>query len=358
LLERNTLKIVCLTASALLLAIAGGSVQMTRADPALAESYEVVAKYPVGGAGGWDFLSVDEKRHRLYVSRGDHVQILDTRSGIVVGDLLGTAGVHGIALAQDLGVGFTSNGRSDSVTVFDLNTFAVVETVKVTGANPDAILYEPFSKRILTFNGRSANVTAIDATTRTVVGTLVVSGKPEVAVSDDNGRVFVNIEDKNSIAVIDVATLTVSKYWPLGSCDGPTGLAINRQRNQLFSVCHNNKMIVVDGISGNVIRELPIGSEVDGAAFDPALKLVFSSNGAGTVTVVKSGESDQFSVVDTVTTQKGARTIALDSTTHRLYLPTASFGPQPSPTPEQPRPRPFMVPDSFVILVLAPKNSQ
>jgi DNA-binding beta-propeller fold protein YncE len=356
LLERISLKIIFLTASALLLAIVGGCVQMTQAEPALVEGYEVVAKYPVGGTGGWDFLSVDEKRHRLYVSRGDHVQVLDTRSGIVVGDLLGTAGVHGIAFAQDLGLGFTSNGRSDSVTVFDLNTFAVVETVKVTGANPDAILYEPFSKRILTFNGHSANVTAIDATSRRVVGTLVVSGKPEVAVADGRGQAFVNIEDKNSIAVIDVAALTVSKYWPLGSCDGPTGLAIDRQRNRLFSVCHNKKMIVVDANSGNVIKELPIGSEVDGAAFDPELNLAFSSNGDGTVTIVKSSESGQLAVADTVGTQKSARTIALDSTTHRLYLPAASFAPPPPPTPELPKPRAPMIPDSFVILVLAPKN--
>jgi DNA-binding beta-propeller fold protein YncE len=349
------MKMIFLTGFALLLTVAGGCVQMNQSVPALVESYEVVAKYPVGGTGGWDFLSVDEKRHRLYVSRGDHVQVLDIRSGKVVGDLLGTAGVHGVALAEDLGLGFTSNGRSDSVTVFDLNTFAVVETVKVTGANPDAILYDPFSKRVLTFNGRSANVTAIDATTRRVVGTFAVSGKPEVGVADGRGQAFVNIEDKNSIAVIDVATLTVSKYWPLGSCDGPTGLAIDRQRGRLFSVCHNKKMIVLDGNSGNVIRELPIGSEVDGAEFDPELNLAFSSNGDGTVTIVKSSEPSQFTVVDTVGTQKSARTIALDSTTHRLYLPAASFAPPP-PTPEQPKPRASMIPDSFVILVLAPKN--
>lgn len=351
------MKRIFLSVSALLLAMVGGCVQLNQTRPAPVESYEVVAKYPVGGTGGWDFLTVDEKRHRLYVSRGDHVQVLDTRSGKVVGDLLGTAGVHGVALAEDLGFGFTSNGRSDSVTVFDLNTFAVVETIKITGANPDAILYEPFSKRVLTFNGRSANVTAIDAATRRVVGTLAVSGKPEVAVADGRGQVFVNIEDKNLIAVIDAATLTVSKYWPLGSCDGPTGLAIDRQRNRLFSVCHNKKMIVVDGNSGNVIKELPIGADVDGAAFDPEMDLAFSSNGDGTVTIVKSSESGQFAVVGTVATQKSAKTIALDSITHRIYLPAASFAPPPPPTPEQPKPRASMIPDSFVILVLAPKDA-
>jgi YVTN family beta-propeller protein len=353
-----TMKIHFSTAATLLLGIAGGWMQASQAAPALTESYEVIAKYAVGGIGGWDFLSVDEKRHRLYISRSDHVQIVDTTSGKVVGDIPGTAGVHGIAIAGDLGLGFTSNGRSDSVTVFDLDTFSVIDTVKVTGSNPDAILYEPYSKRILTFNGRSANVTVIDATTRRVVGTIAVSGKPEVAVADGRGQAFVNIEDKNSIAVIDMASLAVSKYWPLGSCDGPTGLAIDRKRNRLFSVCHNKKMIVVDGSSGNVIAELPIGAEVDGAEFDATLDLAFSSNGDGTMTIVKSGEPGQITVTGTVTTQKSAKTIALDAITHRIYLPAASFAPPPPSTLEKPRPRPSMIPDSFVILVLAPKNPQ
>jgi YVTN family beta-propeller protein len=342
--------------SALLLAAVGAYVQVSHAAPELAESYEVIAKYPVGGPGGWDFLSVDEKRHRLYVSRGDHVQILDTISGTVVGDLPGTAGVHGIAIAEDFGVGFTSNGRSDSVTVFDLNTFSVIDTLKVTGANPDAILYDPYSKQVLTFNGRSANVTVIDAATRRVAGTIALSGKPEVAAADGRGQVFVNIEDRNSVAVIDVASLSVSKYWSLASCDGPTGLAIDRKRSRLFSVCHNGKMMVVDGNNGNVIKVLPIGANVDGAEFDAGLNLAFSSNGDGTVTIVKAGDSGQIAVIGTVRTQKSARTISLDSNTHRIYLPAASFAPAAPPTAEQPKPRPSMVPGSFVILVLAPKN--
>jgi DNA-binding beta-propeller fold protein YncE len=337
-------------------AVAAGGCALGADAPAPAGSYGIVARYAVGGAGGWDYLSVDEKRHRLYVSRGDHVQVVDALSGKVVGDLPGTAGVHGIAIAGDLGLGFTSNGRADSVTVFDLDTLAVADTIKVTGANPDAILYEPFSKRVLTFNGRSANVTAIDAKTRKVVGTLAVSGKPEFAVSDERGRVFVNIEDKNTLAVIDMATFAVSKEWPLGSCDSPTGLAIDRGRNRLFSVCQNRKMIVVDAGSGKVVQELAIGAEVDGAEFDSRLGLAFSSNGEGTLTVVKGDEAGRFSVVETVATQKRARTIALDSATHRIYLPTASFGPAPAPTSAQPNPRAPMLPDSFVILVLAPNG--
>jgi DNA-binding beta-propeller fold protein YncE len=336
--------------------MAGGCAQMHQAAPAQAIDYEVVARYAIGGAGGWDFLTVDAKRQRLFVSRGNRVQIVDTRSGKVVAELRDTAGVHGIAVADEFGLGFTSNGQGDSVTVFDLDTFAVVDTIKVTGSNPDAILYEPFSKRVLTFNGRTANVTAIDAGTRKVVGTVAVSGKPEVAVADGRGRVFVNIEDKNSIAVIDMATLRVAEEWPLGSCEGPTGLAIDRRRARLFSVCNNRRMVVVDARDGRVMQELPIGAQVDGAEFDPGTGLAFSSNGDGTVTVVKGDEAGRYSVVETVATEKRARTIALDSTTHRLYLPTASFGAAPAPTPSQPNPRAAMVPESFVILVLAPKN--
>ncbi len=342
--------------SALLLAVAGCA-SMADSGPAPTR-YDVVARYEIGGPGGWDYLSVDEKRHRLYVSRGDHVQIVDTVSGRVVGDLPGTAGVHGIAIAGDLGLGFTSNGRADSVSVFDLDSFAVVDTVKVTGSNPDAILYEPTSKRVLTFNGRSANVTAIDARSRKVVGTLAVSGKPEFAVSDGRGRVFVNIEDRNSVAVIDMATLTVAKEWPLGGCDAPTGLAIDRRRERLFSVCQNEKMIAIDARSGSVLQELPIGAGVDGAEFDSGPGFAFSSNGDGTVTVVRGDEAGHYAVTETVTTQKRARTLALDPVTHRIYLPTASFGPAPVPTAAQPNPRAPMIPDTFVILVLAPGASR
>jgi DNA-binding beta-propeller fold protein YncE len=340
-----------------LLAVLAGCASMTERVPARA-SYGVIQRLEIGGTGGWDYLSVDEKRHHLYVSRGDHVQIVDTLSGKVVADLPGTAGVHGIAIAGDLGLGFTSNGRAGSVTVFDLDTFAVVDTVKVTGSNPDAILYEPFSKRVLTFNGRSANVTAIDAKTRKVVGTLAVSGKPEFAVSDGRGRAFVNIEDRDSIAVIDMATFTVAKEWPLGGCDAPTGLAIDRRRERLFSVCHNEKMIALDARTGSVLQELPIGAGVDGAEFDSGPGLAFSANGEGTVTVVKGDEAGRYEVVDTVATQARARTLALDPATHRIYLPTASFGPAPAPTAAQPNPRAPMIPDTFVILVLAPGASR
>ena len=310
--------------------------------------YGVVARYAVGGAGGWDYISVDEQRHRIYMSRGDHVQVIDSRNGHLIGDLADTPGVHGVA--SDGGhLGFTSNGRSNTVTVFDVESLATLDTVKVTGENPDAILYDPFSRRILTFNGRSANVTAIDTATRRVAGTLAVSGKPEFAATDEHGRVFVNIEDKNSIAVIDMKTFTVAAEWPLGACDSPTGLAYDRRHARLFTVCGNREMVVVDARSGMILAELPVGARVDGAAFDEELGLAFSSNGDGTMTVVAARGANGYSVVGNVATQAGARTIAIDPATHRLYLPTASFERATAPNA-----RPTMVPGSFVILVVAP----
>jgi hypothetical protein len=209
-----------------------------------------------------------------------------------------------VAIAQELGLGFTSNGRTDSVTVFDLNTLAIVDTVKVTGKNPDAILYEPLSRRVLTFNGGSANVTVIDAASRKIVGTIAVSGKPEFAVADERGRVFVNSEDRNSLTVIDPAALTVSNDWALTGCDEPTGLDIDRAAGRLFSVCHNRKMVVIDTKSGEIIASLPIGASVDGVVFDPAKDLAFSSNGDGTVTIVSKARSGRYEVLGNVETQK------------------------------------------------------
>jgi len=315
--------------------------------------YEIVAKYFVGGPGGWDYVSIDEKRHHLFVGRTDRVQVIDTVTGRVVGELP-VGAVHGVAIAQDLGLGFTSNGRTDSVTVFDLNTLAVVETVKVTGKNPDAILYEPRSHRVLTFNGGSANVTAIDAASRKVVGTLAVSGKPEFAVADERGRVYVNIEDRNSLTVIDPASLTVSSDWPLAGCNEPTGLDIDRAAGRLFSVCGNRKMVVIDAKSGALVATLPIGASVDGVVFDPAKDLAFSANGEGTVTIVRKDRAGGYEVAGSLETQKSARTIALESSTHRLYLPAASYAPAAAATASEPRPRPSMIEDSFVILVLGP----
>lgn len=318
--------------------------------------FVLVNRYSVGGEGGWDLLAYDTKHHRLFVSRSTHVQGIDADSGKVVGDIPGTEGVHGIALAGDLNVGFTSNGKSNSVTVFDLTTLDIVETIKITGSNPDVILYEPKSKHILTFNGHSSNATVIDAISRKEVSTISLPGKPELAVSNDAGRIFVNIEDKDEIAVIDSGSNKVLKTYPLGSGTEPTGLAIDPKHNRLFSVCANNKMEILNSATGQIVSEASIGTGPDSAAFDSNLSVAFSSNRDGTLTIVKENDPDHFSVLQNVITQKGARTMAYDSDNHRAFLVTASFGETPPATKEQPKPRPTIIPNSFEVLVVSLKH--
>jgi YVTN family beta-propeller protein len=316
--------------------------------------YRVAARLVPGGDGGWDYLTVDAPGHRLFVSRWSRVQVVDLASGRLAGEIPDTEGVHGIALAPELGVGFTSNGRAGSVTVFDLKTLATVATIKLAARNPDAILYEPVTKRVFTFNGGSHDATAIDAATRTVLGTIPLGGKPEFAVADGTGAIFDNLEDTSAIVKLDARTLKVVARWPIAPGEEPSGLAIDTEHRRLFSVCHNKLMVVLDADSGRVITTLPIGAGVDGAAFDAARGVALSSNGAGTLTVVREVSPQKFSVVADVPTQRGARTIALDPTTRRLYLPTAEFGPRPTPSPANPYGRPPIVPGSFVVLVLDP----
>ena len=281
------------------------------------------------------------------------MQVVDADSGKVVGDIPGTEGVHGIALADELNLGFTSNGKSNSVTVFDLNTLAVVETVKTTGQNPDAILYEPLSRRLFVFNGRSNNATVIDAAAHKEIGTIALPGKPELAVSDEAGKVFVNIEDKNEIVAFDSRSNIILKTFPLGGGEEPSGLAIDKEHHRLFSVCSNKKMVILDSVSGKIVSEAAIGADPDSAAFDPALGIAYSSNKDGTLTLVKENDPDHFSVLQNVATQKGAKTMTYDPDNHRAFLVTATFGETPQPTKEQPKPRPAIVPDSFVVLVVA-----
>jgi YVTN family beta-propeller protein len=306
----------------------------------------------IGGEGGWDYLTADAAAHRLYVSHATRVLVVDTARNAVVGEIPDTPGVHGIALAPELGRGFTSNGRAATVTVFDLKTLKVIATVKVTGENPDAIAYEPVSRRVFTFNGRSDSATAIDAATARVVGTLPLEGKPEFAVADGAGRMYVNIEDKSAIVAFDARTLKIEGRWPLAPCEEPTGLAMDRAHRRLFAGCHNELMAVVDADGGRVITTLPIGRGVDGAAFDPGTGLAFSSNGEGTLTVVREDAPEKFTLLGNVPTKRGARTLALDDATHRIYLSTAQFGPPPSPTAENPRARPPILPGTFEVLVL------
>ncbi len=313
--------------------------------------YHRIKTYKLGGDGGWDYLTLNRTSDRLYISRSTHVIVINPDSGETVGDIADTPGVHGIALAPELGRGFVSNGREGTVSVFVLSSLKVLSKIKV-GENPDAILYDPASKRVFTFNGRSHDATAIDAAKGTVLGTIKLDGKPEFAVSDEKGGVFVNLEDKSELLAVDPAKLEVKSRWPLAPCEEPTGLAIDREHRRLFSGCGNKLMAIVDADSGKVISTLPIGEGVDATAFDPETGMAFASCGEGVLTLVHEDSADKFSVAENIPTERGARTMALDAAKHRIYLVTAKFGPPPAPTAEQPHPRPAILPDSFEVLVV------
>jgi YVTN family beta-propeller protein len=312
--------------------------------------YKIVNTFKVGGDGGWDYLTADSASRRLYISRAAHMIVLDLDSGKTVGDIADTPGIHGIALAPEMGRGFTSNGREGTVSIIDLKTLASTGKVKV-GENPDAIIYDATTKRVFAFNGRSQDSTAIDATSGKVVGTVRLDGKPEFAVSDGQGGVFVNIENKNELAAIDAAKLTVKSKWPLAPCESPSALAMDTQHRRLFVGCDNKMMAVVNADNGKVLTTLPIGDGVDAAAYDEETGLVFASCGEGVLTVLREESPDKFSVAENVPTQKGARTLALDSKTHNVFLATAQFGPTPPATPENPHPH-NILPNSFAILVV------
>jgi YVTN family beta-propeller protein len=313
--------------------------------------YHVTKRTVLGGEGGWDYLTVDSKARRVYISHATHVMVVDADTNAVVGDIPNTNGVHGIAIVTDFDKGFTSNGRDNAVTVFDLKTLKPSANVPV-GRNPDAIIYDPVSKRVFACNGASHDATAIDAKTNAVVGTIALGGKPEFAVSDEKGHVYVNIEDKSEIVQFDPVKLSVENRWSIAPGEEPSGLAIDRKHRRLFSVCGNKLMAVVNADSGKVITTLPIGAGTDAAAFDPETALAFSSNGEGTLTVVHEDSPDKFTVVENVPTQARARTMALDTKTHNLFMVTAEFGPAPAATAQQPRPRPPMVPGTFTLLVV------
>lgn len=319
---------------------------------AASSGYHVAKKTVLGGDGGWDYLTVDAKARRVYISRGTHVMVVDADSAAVVGDIPGTNGVHGIAIASDMDKGFISDGRDNSVTIFDTKTLKVLGTAPA-GKNPDAIIYDPASKRVFAFNGSSKDATAIDAKTGTVAGTIPLGGKPEFAAADEKGHVFVNIEDTSEIVQFDSNKLTVENRWKIAPGEEPSGLAMDRKHRRLFSVCSNKLMVVVNADTGKVVTTLPIGSGTDAAGFDPETGFAFSSNGEGTLTVVHEDSADKFSVVDTVPTQVRARTMALDTKTHQVFTVTAEFGPPPAATAQQPRPRAPMVPGSFTLLTMS-----
>jgi len=315
--------------------------------------YHVIKTYKLGGDGGWDYLTVDASARRFYISRGTHVVVLDADSGKNVGEIPDTPGVHGVALAADFGKGFVSNGREGTVTVFDIKTLAPIGSKIKVGENPDAILYEPATKRVFTFNGRSQDSTAIDAASGKVLGTIKLDGKPEFAASDAKGEVFVNIEDKSELTVIDPNKLEVKTKWPLAPCTEPSGLALDRKNRRLFVGCDNKMMAVVDADSGKVLATPAIGEGVDATAYDDETGLAFASCGEGVLTVVREDSPQKFSVVENVKTEPGARTMALDTKTHNVFTVTAKFGPPPAATADNPHPRRTILPDTFEVLVLS-----
>ena len=341
------LRMAALTIAAL--TTAGGALQAQEGP------YHFAKEIPIGGEGGWDYLSVDSAVHRLYVSHATKVVVVDTQANKVAGEITDTPGVHGFAVAADLGRGFSSNGRENKVSVVDLKTLKTLQKVE-TGENPDAILYEPVHHEVYTFNGRGKSATVFDPQSGRVVATIPLGGKPEFAQTDPKaGKIYVNIEDLSAIKVIDTGSHAVTATWPIAPGETASGMAIDLEHHRLFIGCDNKLMLMIDSSDGKVLYSVPIGEGVDSNWYDPGTKLAFSSNGeAGTVTVAREESPTVVKVIQTLKTKRGARTMALDAKSHHLFLPTAKFGPPPAPTPERPRPRPTILPDSFEIIEVAP----
>ena len=314
------------------------------------QPYKVLDQWKIGGTGGWDYLLTDPGAHRLYVTHGQRVEVVDSASGKVIGAITGLKGTHGIALDAEGRFGYISDGGANAVVIFDRRTLATVGSVPA-GTNPDGITYEPVTKTVWAFNGRSKNVTVIDTATRSAVATIALPGKPEFPQPDGKGHIFDNIEDKNSVVELDAKTRTLTNTWTLTSCESPSGMSIDPAHHRLFSVCDGGKMAVVDTESGKQIATAAIGDGPDAAGFDGKRQLAFSSNGGdGTLTVVDAAHD--YKTLESLPTRKGARTMACDPLTDRVYVVTADFGPRPEATAANPRPRPAIIPDSFTVMVI------
>jgi DNA-binding beta-propeller fold protein YncE len=312
--------------------------------------FHLIKKTVIGGAGGWDYLSVDSKNNILYVSHSSQVEVLNIKTHEPIGIIPNLQGVHGVIAVPSTGRGITTNGRSNTATVFDLKTLKPVAELP-TGKNPDALLYDSFSKRVFVFNHSDVTTTAIDIERGTVVGTLDLGGTAlEAGATDENGTIFVNLEDSNEIVTFDAKSLTIKNRWKLSPCEEPTGLALDKKNERLFSVCHSGVMMVIDSKKGNIVAQVPIGKGVDGVVFDPKLRMAFSSNGEGTITVVQESSANEFKVIETIKTEPGARTITLDPKTHHVFVSTAQYGETPAATSENPNPRPTVVSGTFMIL--------
>ena len=327
-----------------LLCAALGALVAVAAVSAAATGYHIVGEIQIGGEGGWDYLTVDSAARRLYVSHATHVAVVDLDSNKIVGDIPETPGVHGIAIAAALNKGFVSNGRGNTVTIFDLKTLKTLGTVP-TGENPDDICYDAGSSRVFVFNGRSKSATVIDAKGNKAAATIPLPGKPEFSVADGKGKIYTNIEDTNEIVEIDAAKAAVTKKYSLSPCDGPSGMALDPKSRRLLSVCSNRMMAVSDPDAGKVVATPAIGAGSDGAAFDPGTGYGFSSNGDGTLTVVQQ-TNGKWEVLENIATERGARTIAIDEKTHKIYLPTAKTAPSRGGG------RATFLPNTFKVLVV------
>ena len=314
--------------------------------------FQLTHSFVLGGDGGWDYLTYDEVGKRLFIARSTRVMVVDPVKGTLIAEIPGTDGVHGVALAQDLGKGFTSDGKSDSITVFDLKSLKVTATIKIPGRRPDAIAYEPKTRRVFTFDGGSDDATVIDATTDKLVASIALPGRPEAAVADGQGRVYVNIEDKSELSTIDAAKAALTATWSLAPCEGPSAITMDTAQRRVFSGCHNKMMAVSDPDHAKVVTTVPIGAGVDAGAYDPYRQLVFMANGEGTLSVIAQSGPDGYLALDQAPTRKFARTLALDPVSHAVYLVTADVQVTPAPAGSTAWPRRTVEPGTFTLLVM------
>lgn len=319
------------------------------------QNFTVTRKIALPDDGSWDYCFSDDATGRLYVSHDTEVLVVDGTSGKVLAKLTGLDHVHGIAVAPELGKGFISSGDDNTVLVFDLNTYQEIKRIKTTGDDPDCILYDPFTQRVFTCNGHSSNSTVINAKDLSILGTIPLDGKPEFAQSTGDGLIYVNIEDKSEITVIDPSAMKVLHVWSISPGEAPSGLALDIKTHRLFSVCDNAMMVVVNAENGHVITTVPTGDHTDACTFDPESKLVFASNGnSATLSVIQEVDANTFKLVGNVKTEYGAKTSCLNRKTHHIFLPTADFSPAPAPTADNAKPRPQRVPGTFHLLEVAP----
>jgi YVTN family beta-propeller protein len=334
-----------------------GSTLILLGSAALAdEAYKFLNEIPIGGEGGWDILTIDSPANRLYLSHATKVVVVDLNKNAVVGEIADTPGVHAFVPVPEVGRGFSSNGKESKSSVVDLKTLKTVSKVD-TGQSPDAIVYEPRRGEVYVFNHRGNSATVVDAKTATVSATIPLGGSPEFAVADEKaGRIYCNIEDKSEVAVIDSTKHEVVARWPIAPGEEPSGIALDAAHHRLFGTCRNKMMVMLDTETGKVVANVPIGAGVDGCAFDDASQFAFASCGDGTTTIAKEETPQKLTVVQTLKTERGARTMALDSKTHRIYLPTAQFQPAPSPSPGASPARPTIVPNTLKLLVYGPSE--